>query len=266
MTIAIAIAVPDGIALSADSQTTWNQNITTVKVKNIIEFVELEAPISQPVGWSMGARKLFSFDYGTHKGAILTAGIASIGNRTSRSVFKKLEQECPKTDNCEEVTEFLAKGIKTEMKANYQVDDLSKTTISALEFVFISFEKGDITKPFISSNLVFSGTLSIDGKLDSSGQFNRWRNIPPNLYGGCWIGETEFINHIVNHKNPQLPPISGQYHLMTLEDAVSYTKFLAEFTCDFQRFAIMVPTCGKPVVSAILTPEGFKYVENAPSY
>jgi hypothetical protein len=53
---------------------------------------------------------------------------------------------------------------------------------------------------------------------------------------------------------------------MTLEDAVSYTKFLAEFTCDFQRFAIMVPTCGKPVVSAILTPEGFKYVENAPNY
>jgi len=266
MTIAIAIAVPDGIAMSADSQTTWNQDITSVKVKNRTELVELEAPIRQPVGWSTGARKLFSFEYGSRKGAILTAGMASIGNRTSRSIFKKFEQECPKSDNCEEVVEFLVKGIKEEMLKIYQTDDLSKAPMSTFDFVFISFENGDITKPFISSNLVFSGTLIIDGNPDSSGHFKRWRNMPPNLYGGCWIGETEFIAHIVNHTNPRLPPISGQYQLMTLEDAVSYTKFLAEFTCDFQRFAIMVPTCGKPVVSAILTPDEFKYVENEPNY
>ena len=29
------------------------------------------------------------------EGAILTAGMASIGSRTSRAVFKKLEQQCP---------------------------------------------------------------------------------------------------------------------------------------------------------------------------
>jgi len=53
---------------------------------------------------------------------------------------------------------------------------------------------------------------------------------------------------------------------MTLEDAINYVTFLAEFTCDFQNFAVTVPDCGKPVTSAVLTPEAFTYVRNAPAF
>jgi hypothetical protein len=265
MTIGIALAVPDGIALAADTQTLWNKEIAKVKAKGIKEPVELEKPIRQPVGWSPGAKKLFPFEYGKHKAAILTAGISSVGKRTARAVFKKLEMGCPDTDSCEKVVAFLVEGIRTELREVYQVEELSKAPISVLEFVFVSFEKKDITKPFISSNLVFSGTLNIGGSPNTTGHHQRWRNAP-NEYGACWIGRTEFIAHIVNHKNPRLPRLSGQYHLMTLADAVSYTKFLAEFTCDFQEYAITVPDCGRPVVSAIVTPHEFKYVENAPAF
>lgn len=66
------------------------------------------------------------------------------------------------------------------------------------------------------------------------------------------------MTHIVNHKNKSLPPLSGQYNLMTLADAAAYTRFLVEFTCDFQRFAVMVPDCGRPIISATLTPEGYQ--------
>jgi hypothetical protein len=265
MSIGIAIAVPDGITLAADTLAGWSRTITQVQVKGIAGPVELEKPIIQPAGWSPGAKKLFPFEYGQHKGAILTAGIASIGGRTARAVFKKLEQVCPATDNCQDVLDFLVKGLKAELLEACQVDELSKAPVSVLEFVFVSFENKDITKPFVSSNLVFSGTMSIDGAANSSGYHLRWRNIP-NRYGACWIGRTEFIAHLVNHNNPRLPPISGQYHLMTLEDAVNYAKFLAEFTCDFQDFAITVPDCGKPVVSAIVTPDEFKYVHNPPAF
>ena len=48
--------------------------------------------------------------------------------------------------------------------------------------------------------------------------------------------------------------------MMTLADGVDYTKFLVEFTCDFQRFAVMVPDCGRPITSSTLTPE--RYQEN----
>jgi len=50
MTIAIAIAVPDGIALAADTQTTWQQTITKAKEKASGNEFELEQPIIQPVG------------------------------------------------------------------------------------------------------------------------------------------------------------------------------------------------------------------------
>ena len=52
MTIAIAIAVPDGIALAADSQTTWQKTIEKAKEKGTGREFELEEPIVQPMGWS----------------------------------------------------------------------------------------------------------------------------------------------------------------------------------------------------------------------
>jgi hypothetical protein len=54
-----------------------------------------------------------------------------------------------------------------------------------------------------------------------------------------------------------MPPIQGQFELLSLADAVDYTKFLVDFTCDYQRFATMVPDCGKPIISATLTPESY---------
>ena len=62
MSIGIAIAVPDGIALAADTQTTWNQTILKVKEKTTGNEVDLAEPISIPVGWSRMARKLFKVD------------------------------------------------------------------------------------------------------------------------------------------------------------------------------------------------------------
>lgn len=266
MTIGIALAVPDGIALCADTQTTWNQDIKQVKIEGQEDLADLEQPIRQPIGWSKGAKKLFPFKFGPNKAAILTAGMASIGSRSSRSVFKKLEQGSSDIDTCDNAVNYLVQGIQEELRQLHNVDDLSQAPVSAVEFVFAAFEENDITKPYLSSNIVFSGTITINNQPNTSGHYLRWTNTDPTKgrYHACWIGRTDFVAHVVNHKNKKLPPVAGQYHMMTLEDAVSYTKFLAEFTCDFQRFAVMVPDTGKPVVSAVLTPDEFRFVINAP--
>ena len=265
MTIAIIAAVPDGIAVSADTQTAWSRSITTVKAKGVKKPVELENPIRMPMGWSPGAKKLFPFSYGGRTGVVLTAGVASIGKRSAGAIFRKLERECPDTASCEQIVQYLADGIRAEFRRAHGTDDLTTVGVSVLEFIFAAFVDGDITRPFVSSNLTFTGTVPVAGKPDSSGHHQRWTN-EPDAYGACWIGQTQYVAHLVNHKNRGLPPIAGQYHMMTLEEAVAYTRFLAEFTCDYQQFAAMVPDCGRPVVSAVLTPEGFKYVENAPPY
>lgn len=255
MSIAIAIAVPDGIALAADTQTTWNRTITAAKQKGTGEEFELAEPIVVPVGWSRMARKLFPLEFGGSEFAVCTAGASQLNSKTMYAIFKSLERSYQGTADCNEVVRYLVGGVQDELKTHFEVDDLSRAETSVARFIVAGHEDKDVSKPFVESHIVFSGEITTGDGKDSSGHVRDWTNTKGNnRYGGCWIGRGEFISHVVLHSNKNLPPISGQYQGMTLADAVDYTKFLVEFTCDFQRFAIMVPDCGRPIISATLTP------------
>jgi hypothetical protein len=258
MTIAIAIAVPDGIALAADTQTTWYQTINKAKDKATGNEFELAEPIRQPAGWSKMASKLFPTTFGDIKFAICTAGASSLNRKTMYAVFKSLERSFTGDVNYERIANHLIEGLKEELRKHQNVDILSEAPFLACNFILAGFEDNDVSRPVLQSHVVFSGKRTVNGAEDASGHFIWWKNDPNNRYGCCWIGETEFCSHIVNHRNKNLPAISGQYFLMSLADAVDYTKFLVEFTCDFQRFAVMVPDCARPIISATLTPEGYK--------
>ena len=259
MSICITIAVPDGIALAADSQTTWNQTINSVKEKGTGKTVRLETPIQQPVSWSKMARKLFEIKVGETSYAACVAGTALLNNKTTYSIFKSLEYQHEGEAKFDDLVQHFVVGLKEEMKKQLGVDELKNANqILTVDFILAGYEEGDVSKPRIESHLVFSGSLMIDGNKNESGHVERWRSKNQNSnFGGCWIGRTEFISHLVT-QNKTLPPIQGQYELLSLEDAVEYTNFLVDFTCDYQRFAIMVPDCGKPIISAKLTPNGYE--------
>jgi len=258
MTIAIAVAVPDGIALAADTQITWHKTITTAKEKGTEKEFELHEPIRLPVGWSRMAKKLFSLTFEGASFAICTAGASSLNKKTMHAIFKSLEHSYSGEPNCDQVTKHFIDGLKDQLRQQHGTEDLSSAPVTVCQFIIAGFEEQDVSRPFLQSHIVFSGKITVDGNENSSSYILRWSSKQEQPYGGCWIGRAEFITHIVNHNNPSLPPISGQHHLMTLADAVDYTRFLVEFTCDFQRFAIMVPDCGRPIVSATLTPEGYQ--------
>lgn len=261
MSIGIAIAVPDGIALAADTQTTWNKNILKVKEKNSGKEVELAEPIRIPVGWSRMARKLFSVDMNGTTYAVITAGMAHMNSKSMYAVINSAAPTYQGSGEIDDVSEFVRDHLKKELAEQLSCppEEIAAQPINVCEIVLATYEAKDVAKPVIESHLVFSGTLNYKGTPDSSGHILKWSNhTQPNRYGGCWVGRSEFITHIVNHKNSQLPPISGQFGMMTLADGVDYTKFLVEFTCDFQRFAVMVPDCGRPITSSTLTPEGYQ--------
>jgi len=259
MSICIAIAVPDGIALAADSQITWNQTITQVKEKGTGRIVELEQPISMPISWSKMARKLFSLEMAGNKYAACIAGAAILNSKTIFSIFKALEGSYKGSADYNEIVKYFVDGLKTELKRHFKIDEISKATqILVIDFILTGYENRDVSKPIIEHHAVFSGTPIIDNKPNNSAYIKRWSNQTNSRFGGCWIGRTEFITHIVNHGKKDLPPISGQFELMSLSDTIDYTKFLVEFTCDFQRFAVMVPDCGRPIISATLTPDKYE--------
>lgn len=263
MSIGIAIAVPDGIALAADTQTTWNQTRTKAKVKinGEVKEVDLAEPIQMPIGWGKMARKLFSIKMKEKVYAVVTAGCAQINSRSMFSVFQSGAHRYTGDGSFMDVSDYFVGHIKQEFVKQFscKVEDLSKQPFNVCDFILAGFEDDDVVKPSLINHLVFTGQPVIDGKPNCSGHLKRWSNLNEQLrYGGCWVGRTEFVSHIVKHEKPELPPIQGQYNLMTLSDAVDYTKFLVEFTCDYQRFALMVPDCGRPIISATLTPDGYQ--------
>lgn len=257
MSIAIAIAVPDGIALAADTQTTWFRTLDRSREKVTGREVLLESPLQIPVGWSKMARKLFKITIRGIDYAVATAGAALINKKTPYSIFKHLEALYTGPPEFDSVLTHLVDGMKEQLRQHHGVSDLAQAPTLLVDIIFAGFADQDVSKPIVASNVVYSGQPPIAGVTTHTGVHRRWINTGPSRYGGCWIGRTEFISHIVNHKNPELPPISGQYELMTLADVVDYTTFLVRFTCDFQRFAIMVPDVGRPIVSGTLTPDGF---------
>jgi hypothetical protein len=260
MSIGIAIAVPDGIALAADTQTTWNTTVQRAKDKKTGQEFDLAEPIAIPVGWSQSARKLFSVDLAGKTYAIITAGEAHLNHKTMYAIFRSTAKKYAGAGTYDDVLQYYVGQLKNELSTSLSSfpPAMSTAPLKVCEFILAGFEDDDVAKPAVESHIVFSGTLNINGKPDNSGHFKKWSNrTQPTRYGGCWIGQTAFISHLVNHTNKELPPISGQYEMMTVADASAYTQFLVAFTCDFQRFAIMVPNCGRPISSATLTPESF---------
>ncbi|MBL7766573.1 MAG: hypothetical protein JNJ58_10790 [Chitinophagaceae bacterium] len=264
MSICIAIAVPDGIAIAADSQTTWNKSITQVLQKDTNQMVDLAQPIQLPISWSRMARKLFQIRLNDIPYAICTAGIALINHKTIYSLCKALEKKYTGDGTYEHAVRYILDGMKAELRKQFKLDNLADAHASmVLELVISGFDEQDVSKPHIESWMIFSGKANVGtGTLLDTGEYRKWSNVinGEHTFGGCWIGRTEFISHLVTHKNPQMPPIQGQYELLSLADAQDYTRFLVDFTCEYQRFAAMVPDCGKPIIAATLTPEA--YVEN----
>lgn len=262
MSICIAIAVPDGIALAADSQTTWNQTINQAIQRGTNQLIDLAQPLNIPIGWSKMTRKLFNLKIQDNTYAICIAGAALLNHKTIYSIFKILEKSYQGDGSYDNVVRHFIDGIKAELRKQLKIEDLSTAqTVLSVEFIVSGYVDNDVSKPRIESWIVLSGTVQIQGGGQlKTGELNKWTNIEngEHTFGGCWIGRAEFISHLVTHNNTQMPPIQGQYELLSLADAVDYTKFLVEFTCDYQRFAAMVPDCGKPIISATLTPEQYE--------
>jgi hypothetical protein len=209
MTIAIAIAVPDGIGLAADTQTTWSRTVNRVKEKGSGRDVDLDTPLQIPVGWSRMARKLFKITASGVDFAAATANTALINKKTPYSILKHLEASYTGPPEFDPLLAHLLEGLKEQIRRHHGVPDLAQAPILVVDLILAGFAEQDVSRPMLASYLVYSGQPTIPGVTTHTGDFRRWMNEDPNRYGGCWIGRTEFVSHVVNHKNPELPPISG---------------------------------------------------------
>lgn len=263
MSIGIAVAVPEGIALASDTLNVLDRLVTNIKEKKSKRNVEIENPIRFPIGFSKKVKKIIKMEINGSLYGVCTSGTVMINNKNIFALFKELERKCSGKKDFNEIAGALVAGIKAEFKEQYNVTDLSKAPPEVLNFILAGFKNNDITKPIIESHMVFCGKYPHQAVMNDSGHIVQSSNFEHHKYGGCWIGRSELITHVVNHKNKELPPINNHFELMSLSSAVEYCRFLTGFVCDYQEFALVTPDCGRPIMTATLTPEHYhENIEN----
>src|SRR4051812_27244854 len=124
MTICVAFSVPDGIALAADSQTTWMETTSHSIKKGTQEVFELESPIVKPVGWSRMAKKLFKMKFGERHFAFCIAGSALINKKTIYSIFKSMEKRYSGTTEFSNIVPFVISELLTEIKKDLGIENV----------------------------------------------------------------------------------------------------------------------------------------------
>jgi len=164
MSIEIAIAVPDGIALAADTLSSWSTSITKAKDKKTGEEFDLAEPINIPVGWSRMTHKLFDVNMDGKKYAIITTGASHVNSKSMYAVFLSGEHKYKGNGSCQDVSKYFIDHLKKELadQLSCSVQDLSKQSRITCDYILAGYEENDVAKPVIESHIVYSGTISIN--------------------------------------------------------------------------------------------------------
>jgi hypothetical protein len=256
MTLVLALVVPDGIALVADTWTTRSHTVRHATDKSTGLDVELREPVEVALGGSHLSQKLFGARFAGRSYAIGVAGTHVVNHKTVHAIIQSLELHHVGSGAFEAVRDAIVSALHVEMRHALGVDDLATAPQLHVDLLLACFADGDLTKPILCNQLVFSGTLAGPNGTSLTGTVEKSRiDAAQGAVGVMSMGRTELVSHLVNHPVPGLPPLLASLELMSLADAVDCAKFLVRATCEYQRFAPMVPDCGLPMTVVALTPE-----------
>jgi 20S proteasome alpha/beta subunit len=255
MTIAINIAVPEGLVFAADSRQTYTNARSDVRVS------------------SDNAQKLFQLG---PRHAAVTYGWAFLCNRNIHSHVNDFKSTISPDLKTEDLAVALAKYLTVQYNAHIEkeydsaVDDKNY----ALALLVGGYNPGDkdgqvyeIYVPGDEAHLV----QSTDAKV-----------------GAAWRGHTLVIGRLLKGYDPRLREVEGfdkemtkgidtgpldylvDYWSMTMQDAIDMATFLVHTTIEMQRFSDGVrmspgvsANCGGAIDVAVIEPDnGFSWIQH----
>lgn len=259
MSICVAVSVPDGIALAADTRTAWFSSLDSVKGRGH-NHILLDHPVQIPLGWTSLGRKLFNVKFSDTIFGICTSGNALIGKKTIYTIIKSLERVYNGPSDFDHVRDYIIEALKQEFIKYFGTDNLKECNYIDVDLIITGFDDADVSKPRIESYTIFSGIYRLpELRHNDTGIHQTFTNLRngEHCFDICYIGEESYVAHVVRHQKDELPCLLEYLNLFSIADALDFSKFLVAFTCDYQRFAAIVPTCGRPIVAATFTPDGF---------
>lgn len=255
MTIAINIAVPEGLVFAADSRQTYTNARNDVRVS------------------SDNAQKLFQLG---PRHAAVTYGWAFLCNRNIHSHMNDFKTTAPDHLNTLELANAAAKYLtaqyKTHIEKEYDAPVDEKNY--ALALLVGGYDPGD------KEGKVYE--VSVPGEEALLVQSTNAR------VGAAWRGHTLVVGRLLKGYDPRLRELEGfeeklsktmeaapldyliDYWSMTLQDAIDLATFLVHTTIQMQRFSDgirMSPgvsaNCGGAIEVAVVEPEhGFRWLRH----
>jgi hypothetical protein len=224
MTLLVAVYVPAGIAMAADSR------LTAVRTDKAQEG-EGDVQVRSQLVLSDATSKLVELKrvdcaVGLYDNALLE------GKPIDAHVKRFEEEQLTDEDDIESTAAKLHDYLRSAFDdarvgynvAGYRVEDRVSVP---------HFYAGHTTKELIRPN------LGSDGKI---------------LYGVSRAGETDIANRLI--RKDSLP----MFDAMPLQDAVDYAVHLIRATIDTMRFEPRHPTVGGPIDAMTVTPDGCSWV------
>lgn len=255
MTIAVNIAVPEGLVFAADSRQTYTNARSDVRVS------------------SDNARKLFQLG---PRHAAVTYGWAFLCNRNIHSHVNDFKLTAAPDGKTEDLAIALAKHLTVQYNAHIEkeydapVDERNY----ALALLVGGYDTGD------KEGKVY--------EIYVPGDEARLVQTTDQRVGAAWRGHTLVIGRLLKGYDPRLRELQGfdeslakalenapldyliDYWSMTLQDAIDLASFLVHTTVQMQRFSDgvrmapgMSANCGGAIDVAVIEPEnGFTWIRH----
>ncbi len=222
MTIAINIAVPEGLVFAADSRQTYTNARSDVRVS------------------SDNAQKLFSLG---PRHAAVTYGWAFLCNRNIHSHINDFKTTIPDNHTTLELANALTKYLTVQYKAHIEkkyddpVDEKNYALALLVGGYDVGAKEGKVYEVYVPGDEAIL-VQSTDDHV-----------------GAAWRGHTTAIGRLLKGYDPRLRELEGfdeplaktmegapldylvDYWAMTLQDAIDFATFLVHTTIQMQRFS-----------------------------
>jgi len=269
MTIAISCNLSDGVILGADSAITVSGRVTQESEGQPAKVVEGVMNIYHD------ADKLYSLGGEKAQIGILTYGAATLEKRTLRSYIRQFEgEDFDKSKNLEEICGDLGKFFEKILSP------LVKETRPGIGLVVAGFSQDERLSEVWELKFPSGEEKAIPRHVRPRGSFGAnwfatYKSITRLIKGydegvvnnllNFFIKEfkVEMTTELSAKIQKEIAQIlsAGEYRTifdgMTLQDGISYVKFLLDTAINQSRFTIGPETCGGDVRIAVIDQDGF---------
>ena len=248
MTLVVSARVPDGIVTGADSLATLSVAAGgTVEGPVTCEHCGQEHTAALPIQLPPGLGTLSTLPYSLkvlpiYDYAAATFGESMIQRRSVFSLIGEFQREHPEPEPkpIEQVAADLGRWLHTRLADAIDVATIPEGS-RALGFQLSGYRGAD--------PLTIITSIGREVSHQELGDF-----------GVTVSGETAVVTKLWELRQT-LPEMGSAYQSWSVLDASEYVSFLIRLTADYQRFALMLPKVGGEIDIALVTPQGFEWIQ-----